>query len=70
MIKSLKNIDKKIVKNFSWALLGRIFAALCQTLGIILLARWESVDNFGIVVSILAFTAVLIAFIDFDCKHL
>jgi len=61
----LKNIDKKVVKNFSWALIGRIFAALCQTIGIVLLARWESINNFGFVISILAFSTVLIAFIDF-----
>lgn len=61
----IKKLDKKVVKNFSWALLGRIFAAVCQTLGIILLARWETVNNFGLVVSILAITTVLIAFIDF-----
>lgn len=64
----VKKIDKKIVKKFSWALLGRIFAALCQTAGIILLARWESVSNFGLIISLLAFSAVLIAFIDFGLQ--
>ncbi len=61
----IKQLDKKIIKNFSWALLGRIFAALCQTLGIILLARWESVNNFGLIIFMITFNAVLIAFIDF-----
>jgi len=58
-------LNKKVLKNFSWALLGRIIAALSQTLGIILLARWENIINFGIVISILAFSTVLMAFIDF-----
>ena len=61
----IKNFDKKIIQKFSWALLGRIFAAICQTTGTILLARWEEVDNFGVVVSVLALSIVLISFFDF-----
>ncbi len=65
MTKSLKIIDKKLIKNFSWAIGGRIFGALCQTLGIILLARWESISNFGLIIFMITFNAVLISFIDF-----
>jgi O-antigen/teichoic acid export membrane protein len=58
-------LKKQVVKNFFWALAGRIFAAGIQTIGIILLARWESVENFGVVVSILALSVLLHAIIDF-----
>lgn len=58
-------MKNKIIKNISWALTGRILAALLQTTSIILLARWETLENFGIVISVLTFSILLHAFIDF-----
>lgn len=58
-------MHKPIFKNISWALIGRICAALFQTAGIILLARWESLEHFGIMASALALGTVIHAFIDF-----
>lgn len=61
----LKKFNPKIIKNFGWALLGRLLAALLQTVGIVLLARWETVSNFGIVISVLALAIVAHSLIDF-----
>ncbi|GKT11811.1 MAG: hypothetical protein ISEC1_P0784 [Thiomicrorhabdus sp.] len=61
----LKTFNKKVINNFGWALLGRVFAAILQATGIILLARWEEVENFGIVASMLALGVLVHALIDF-----
>jgi len=58
-------IKKNILKKFSWALLGRLIAAAIQALAIVLLARWESLENFGLVIPILTLAVLIHAIIDF-----